>query len=453
MAKCVGWNIDWASCLAAAAPVVDPITSEPCEPYSKENTAEGERSLRTKLDQLADTISSIGVEYVLIRNSVRSDGSKINCNEVQDLLVTQLKQVYQQVVSVADSIATAATLEHRTKQRYFLYYTCEIVDKLQGLLIMVGRLSELDQPIFDEDHRKSLICEESTTIHALATIWAGAIKIMGSIQPSHRKMIEIRKQKELAEQAAAAQVQSNVGDAYDDDEDEDTDYIKEMDFYTAHIRYAEVFMMDLVITSWLQFNRLVRYDDLLKGCPFLCQCQCKAFFRVMDLVDAKLLDDLMHLVMDYQSKPSYETISVRQYGPLPIDPIYRLSDRRDLAYFVVWHFCGLLRFAKTDKHVEAITRCSDTFEKALREALQLFPHDPTSGQTLDFLSPHQEERLKLLIVLVHRWCEKDTKRKEAIMKHIQLVCPKQPSQQQQQPAANQQQVNLRRVTCPSSSPT
>lgn len=207
-------------------------------------------------------------------------------------------------------------------------------------------------------------------------------------------------------------------------------------------------MMDLIITSWLQFNRLVRYEDLLKACPFLCPCQCRLFFRVMGLVDAQILDDFMNLVIDYQSKPSYETISVRQYGPLPIDPIYYQTDRRQLAYFVLWHFCSLLRFAKSDKHIEAITRCSDTFEKALCVALQLYPHDPSSGQTLEFLSPHQEERLKLLIVLVNRWCEKDTKRSQALMKHIQLLCPKQPSQH-----ANQPHVNPGTVTCSSSAPT
>lgn len=396
MAKCVGSDTHWK----------DQPTINHNAGYINNDISAAEKELNSQLKRVDRYASSISNGFLLLRTATLSDEIKLNCGQVQKALSENLRKLHHSVSTINNSIAESS-LSHSRKLKYFLHFSCGVVARVQELLRVVGRIIELETIIFEEEYRRPLISEESATIHSLKMIWTVSIRIMYSFDKPRSTILNCK------------QLQTESGN------DEDTDYIREMDFFNAYILYSEVLLMDLLSTSWIQFNRLVRYDDLERSNPFLCPCNCKAFLETLELVNTDTLNDLLNLILDYQAKPALLTANIRRVAVVPFEPFQALCDERDLAYFVVWNLCALSRLTRTDKQIEAVAKCSDTFEKALIKAVDLFPHDPSTGQTLKTLSSHQEERLKLLIVLVTRWCEIDTKRSESIRKHVQILCPKQ----------------------------
>jgi hypothetical protein len=245
-----------------------------------------------------------------------------------------------------------------------------------------------------EEQRNLLVSDESIALHSLTSIWTAIIELLDTF-------------------CRLAQPVFNSNP----DEPNEYDFLDQLEFSTARTNFTKAFLMDLIITSWIKFNRLVKYEDLVKGLPFLCQCQMQTFIRtVLQLasnsnsqsVDSdrnqeapfgadNLLCDMLQCVLDFTCKPSMMTINLNRFGIIPIEPCYALANESDLAYFVVWHLYSLARVAHDATIKRLVVRCKTMFDETSKVAKKPFE---TSGGPL---SPHQKERLQLLEHMVESW--------------------------------------------------
>lgn len=366
MAKCIGSISDWTPKIS------QPQTND--LNFLIEDTTKGEEYLRNKLEDVTTSILDIANYFLLIKQTIVSDGIKLNSTEVRDCLIASLRQLNLDTYQITNDICNSK-LSSPTKHRYFILYSCGVIAKLQQLLQVVGRLSELDQRIYLEEQQNLFISDESIIIHSLTSIWTATITIMNNFREPSRAMF------------------SEEGES----EADEYNFVDQMEFSTSGYLYARIFVMDLLITSWIQFNRLVKFDDLVKGLPFLCPCHCKAFFTTIKSFGQedqhKVLAELLPLIIDYQSKPSFMTESIRQCNIVPFEPCYSLCDQQSLAYFVVWNIYAISRIVKQADKV-MITNCKDILDSSSSIAMKQF--EAITEQPGYKLSPHQEERHKLL---------------------------------------------------------
>lgn len=355
----------------------------------------GESLLNQKLESITRIILQIGANYTRIYQSALSEEEqKIDCNQAQDIIVDKLNLLLSETSAVLKLISEA-DITASTKHRYFYLYSLGIIENLQKLLIICGRLSDIDERIYAEDKSKPLICEESIVIHTLVTIWTGAIEIMFAIhQPA--KLLFIEQQPE----------------------DQEYDYIDELEFCTAAYQFAKIFLADLIITSWMQFDRLLVNDSLIKGTPMLCRCQTETYFKMLkvtsrDYSDEKLLLELLNIMMDPDAKPSLATHSVRSYGVVPIAPSCKGCPKGDMSYFLIWHIYSCLKSPKSAPELKNYI-LKNCFNDILKGTFGFAMDQFKSAQ----LSPHQKERLELLFQMLDFCCQQD---KEQAVKIVHLL--------------------------------
>jgi len=374
MAKCVGsltsWTIDIVD--------LDDLT------FIADDVKVGESSLNTKLEALEDLVLDVGNDFALIKPNYFCDDNKWDGNQVQDSVFRKLKLLSSEAISVVDRINTSS-LPISTKQRYYTLYSYGVVNKLERLLMVVGRLSELDQRIYSDEGCKPLKSEESITIHTLATIWMAVIETMTRIR----------------EPACDIFKELNISQDLNDAVFEDYSCPK------VDQKYFEIFMFDLVITSWIHFNRLVKFDDLRSGLPMLCPCHCKIFCSMLRKIseersEFELLTQLLSIILDYKSVHSKLTTSLDKYDLVPLEPCYKDSDRTHLAYFVVWHLYSLSRIVN-EELLKHLSSCRSILEDSFKISMNQFV--PEGQQSKVRLSHHQEERFKLMFTMINSWCE------------------------------------------------
>lgn len=377
MAKCIGSITNWEL-------KIDELYEAA---FLVENVRDGEQSIHKTLEETGDLILDIANDYNLIKLSAQSDSDKWDCIQVQDKLVTKLDKLGTHITSATKRLCTS-NLISSTKHRYFVLFSCGVIEKLKQLLQIVGRLSELDQRLYLEEQNKPLVSEESIVIHSLTTVWLAVISMMQSfIEPAREIFKEQLDSPEYS-------------------------FLEELEFSTTGPKYLKLQLMDMIITSWIQFNRLVKYEDLLKKLPLLCPCHCKTYLNTFENVrknepNQNFLAQLLPLMLDYRSKPSLLTQSAHQHEIIPQEPSYKDSDQTSLAYFTLWHLYSLSRIIRdTNKHFleECEQVIEDSFEITVRQFI------PSSQQVTVQLSPHQEERFKLIFVMLDQLCEKNSKR-------------------------------------------
>lgn len=381
MAKCVNSTIDIR--------IPDEQDDEDIS-FDVGDVKSGENLVDSRLKEISEICLSIAHDFSLIKLSTSGSSEKWDSLQIQRSLTIKLESLFAKTIGFIRKF-TCSNLLPTTRQRFFIVFSSGVIHKLKGMLQIVGRLSELDQTyIYLEEQRKPLISEESATIHSLTCIWSGTLKLMAKL-------------KELS------------CDAFKD-QDDDCDFADTLDVSTCPPLYAEIFLMDMTITSWIQFNRLVKYDDLINSLPFLCPCHAKVYFMILNLASKdkthlRILSEILPLILDYKSKPSVMTQSIRNFDIVPHEPCYSKSDRSDLAYFIVWHLYSLSR--KASQNISPfLNDCNGILETCLKNALSQFVYpveDP------DFrLSPHKEERFKLILAMVSRWCEKNPRSERLI---------------------------------------
>lgn len=377
MAKCIGSITNWELKIDESHEAA----------FLVENVRDGEQSIHKTLEETGDLILDIANDYNLIKLSAQSDGDKWDCTQVQDKLINKLNKLGTQITSATRKLCTS-NLISSTKHRYFVLFSCGVIEKLKQLLQIVGRLSELDQKLYLEEQNKPLVSEESIIIHSLTTIWLAVISMMQSfIEPA----------REIFKEQLDSQEYS---------------FLEQLEFATTGPKYLKLQLMDMIITSWIQFNRLVKYEDLLKKLPLICPCHCKTYISTLENIrknepNQNFLAQLLPLMLDYRSKPSFMTQSAHQHEIIPQEPSYKDSDQTSLAYFTLWHLYSLSRIiGDTNKHFldEFEQLIEDSFEITVRQFL------PPSQQATVQLSPHQEERFKLIFVMLDQLCEKNPKR-------------------------------------------
>lgn len=378
MAKCVNSTID--------IPIPDTGEDDDVIDFDAGDVKSGENFLNERLEEISEICLSVAHDFSLIKLSTTGNVDRWDSIQVQESLTNKLKKVFAKMIGLIRKFISSNLLP-ATKQRFFIVFTSGAINKLKRMLQIVGRLSELDQTfIYLEEQRKPLISEESATIHSLTCIWSATLKMMTKL-------------KELS------------SDVFKEEED-DCNFVETLDVYTSPQLYAEIFFMDMTITSWIQFNRLVKYDDLINSLPFLCPCHAKVYFITLNLAsknkkNPRVLSEILPLMLDHQSKPSVMTQSTKNFDIVPYEPCYAMSDRVDLAYFIIWHLYSLSHKASHSIN-PFLPDCYGILETCLKIALSQFVPTTRDLSTQEFrLSPHKEERFKLLIAMINRWCEKN----------------------------------------------
>ena len=381
MAKCVGSNIDWQP---------EIVELEDSDKFLVDNARLGESVLNSKLDTLAnDLLLDIANDYVSIRQSALFDDFKLDCSLIQRALAQKLDKLNSELSSLIHCIINSK-LSNATKHRYFILVTYGGIERFQRLLQIVGRLSEIDQKLYNEEHRKLLVSEESIAIHSLTSIWTAIISIVGNFCDAAEKLFN------------------------NEQNENEYDFIDELEFATTHLQYSKIYLMDMIITSWIKFNRLIKYEDLANGSPFLCQCHFKTYARTLLVCsengkNLSVLSEMLPLILDHKSKPSMMTHSARRTGVVPLDPCYVNSNQEDLAYFIVWHLYSVsLKLPPKSNLRPILFKCNPIMESCFKLAMRLFmpsPSQPLSSECFR-LSPHQSERFKLILSMLNGWCER-----------------------------------------------
>lgn len=404
MAKCIGSVDEWR-----------PKRVEIENPdFDVENVRQGESLLRARLERTQPLLLDIASDYIKIRQSALTDDFKIDCSQVQDSLVDKLEKLQSEILSVIGCISKSQAIRS-TKHRYYILFSYGTIEKIQQLLQVVGRLSEIDQKLYNEEHRKLLISDESITIHSLTLIWTAVIYIIDQFCQHANPIFNT------------------------EEEPEEYDFIGQLEFFTSHHQHSKILLMDLTITSWIKFNRLVKFDDLVEALPFLCPCHCKIYLKTLkamtkdDQKPTNIIRELLSLILDHQSRPSMLTLSARRYGVVPLEPCYVGSDVNELAYFIIWHLYSLSRLVNKEQR-SLITECKPILESCFDMAMKIFLPRESQQQlrceSSDFrLSPHQQERFKLMLLMLNSWCEKNqdhfstlTKIFSFFLKHWDLFC-------------------------------
>jgi len=400
MAKCVGSVEKWV-------PKIEEI--DPDSELGLKLRENSDIAIRKQLELEFDLhFRDIACNFNEIRQSSRNrERLSVDCSEVHRLLKAKLESLNSYVCSLNNQIVSgqdkSATANER-KHRLFILTSYGIIEQLRKYVQTFGRLSELDQKLYDEEQRKLLISEESITIHSLTLIWTAMISIMQSFC-------------DFAPKAFAQD-----GDEQEEDYSFELYDISQMEFTTTHQNIIKAFLMDLTITSWYKFNRLVKYEDLLKSLPFLCPCHCRTYYRLFkqaSMKDEHLLNDLLESVLNYERRPSMMTMSMRQFSILPQDSPFENYNQQDLAYFIVWHFYSLTKNAKDPdccksfgqgaSHGSLLLRAIDlAFGMFKRnQELPMVAGEPTSQQVAPvILSPHQEERFRLMFHMLNCFSER-----------------------------------------------
>jgi hypothetical protein len=350
-----------------------------------EDVRQGERLLKQRVETTAQLLLDIANHFVMIKSSALDGDFKIDCSQVQDGLVGRLERLLNEATSVVGCISNSKLISS-TKHRYFIQFTYGLIERLEQLVQTVGRLGDVDQRIYMEEQRNLLVSDESIVLHTLTSIWTAIIALLESF-------------------CSSAQPVFNPNP----DEPNEYDFLEQLEFSTARDSFCKALIMDLIITSWIKFNRLVRYDDLVKSHPFLCQCQMQTFLNVISSLtkdteskdcyasDDNLLVDMLQCILDYKCKPSMMTISLNRFAILPLEPCYAQSSQPELAYFVVWYLYSMARIARSIAVKRLVIKCQAIFDDSCKTAK--VPFETNNGP----LSPHQKERLQLLEYMIKSW--------------------------------------------------
>lgn len=358
-----------------------------------ENARQGESAIKARVEAATETLMDLANHYAMIRTSALSDNFKVDCGQVQDALLSKLESLINEIFTTIEAISSSK-LVSSTKHRYYIQFTYGFIEKLQQMVQSVGRISDIDQRLFLEEQRNLLISDESITLHSILSIWTALIEIMNMFWTQAKPVFQTSP-----------------------DESQEYDFIDQLEFSTARVHFAKALLMDLVITSWIKYERLVKYDDLVKGLPFLCQCHTQTFFCTLSMVNEAtrddkssrnnnlqgFLSDMLHCILDPECRPSMTTININRFGILPLNLCYASHSQTTLAYFVVWHLYSLARYA-TDDNKEQVEQCRPMLERCFKKAQESFLN--VQDTTMKPLSPHQEERFKLLFHMISVWCAK-----------------------------------------------
>lgn len=394
MAKCVSSRLQW---------IANVIELEDKE-FLADIPRVGENLLNLRCEDMNNLAQNVVNDYFRIKFSAQNEDDKWDCYQVQDSLLNQLDNLLTDIPSIIQSIIDDAKLINATKHRYFMHFSSACIHILRKLLLNVGRLSDISNDLYLEEQRNPMVSEQSMTVHSLTSIWLSIIELMNYFVTPAKELFK-------------AQLT----------EDQDYCFIKEMEFWISGPKFARIFIMDFISTSWIQFNRLVKYEDLLKNLPFLCPCHRRTYFRILEIAtndfsDTEFLLDLLSIPLDSESKPFMLAQSVREISIVPCEPFYDNVPSTQVAYFILWHLFSLSKTANDDKQRELIVTCTKLMEQCFDITIKQFL-PPTETASDHRLSPHQEERFKLIFAMLDNFYEKNrTASVGLVIKMIEFFC-------------------------------
>lgn len=327
MAKCVNSVTDWTKFNTTNEEIELP---EDLLEKSGDDVNEGERILNRRLVGITDLILRIGNGLMTILNSGTLDEDRWDCGGIQMIVFEYLHKLNFTIRFVINEICTVNATS-LAKHRYFTHFNSAVIQKLHDLVAIIGRLSDVNPNIYYEDHLKPMATDQSIFVHSLSSIWSLVIQLMHSFEAPGRNVI-------FKEQLASSS--------------EDYMFLEEMDFIVASRRHARIFLMDLIGTSWIKFNQLVKLDHLIKSSPFLCPCAGRRFIETLDYAligesgrAENIILELLNIISDIRAKPSLTTASIRRPDLIPLDgPLSREiceCDPQTRAYFIIWHVYSL----------------------------------------------------------------------------------------------------------------
>lgn len=363
--------------------------------FIQDNIRVGEKLLNIELEKLSRVNHDIAIRFLAVQRSVCDDCLNLDCVQTQDSIRAKLKELDAKLEIILDAIIKS-DVPNYSKHRYFILLSTGVIDHFKRSMQTFGRLSDLDPVIFLEERRKPMISPESTTIHSSTQYWLDAIFILDRFRQQSKTVFS---------------------DEYD--------FISELDFVTIGIKCCKILFMDFTLVSFILFHRLANLEELKKGFPFLCPCQSKTYFRVMrklySLVDDSplVLCENLTALLRLQDGLWPQTDSLRSQDIIPMEPCIKDTSTEDLSTFVFWHLYGLEKYTKEEDKI-FVTKCSHLKLMALRKLLLQFTS--SVKPTDDFyLSPFQEERLKLILFIVNWFCEKDPTSFELVAEILDFV--------------------------------
>lgn len=363
--------------------------------FLQDNIRTGESLLNLELEKLSHLSNDIIIRYLAVQRSIHDDCLKLDCVQIQDSILAKLKELDSRLEKLLAEIINSKVPNY-SKHRYFILLSTGLLDQVKRSIQTLGRLPDLDFSIFLEERRKPLISPESTAIHISTHYWSDVISILDRLRQQSKTVFS-----------------------------DEHDFICELDFNTASHNYCRVFLLDLTLMSYVLFDRLAKFEDLKRGFPFLCPCQLKTYYRTLrklySLADnnPSVLYENLATLLRIQDGLWPQTDSLRFQDVIPMEPCFRDSPIENLASFVFWHLYGLEKYSKEEDMI-LLAKCSRLKLIVLKKLLNQFDTGANTAHEY-FLSPFQEERLKLILLIVNWFCEKDNSALDLIVELLEFI--------------------------------
>lgn len=387
MAKCIGSDENWQP------------KHEDIDKNLSDSLENNEIALIRHLDATFDPLLLDAANfYMKIRKSTCISELKFDFTELSLKLKQTLSSIYSKIHSIIALLQQKApcdnAIESAKIHRCFIVISSSIIGnygdpgKLQKLLQTVGRLCDIDQSVYHADQRKPLMCDESIMIHSLTMIWTAVISMMERFYGSARVILST-------------------------DGDEENEYLIERLFQRTYLTTIKTFLMDLTITSWHKFQLLVKYEDLIKGLTMSCPCHRRMYYGyTRKLIETSkkeitFTSKLLASVSQFDRQISMKTTNLRLYDVLPIEAPFIHTNKTELSYFIVWHMYCLTKACKKPEDIQLLNGqgVGRLLMESVEESWKLFVNPSRDGATAVNLSPHQEERFKLLYHMLSVYCE------------------------------------------------
>lgn len=356
-------------------------------------------------DDLGHPMMLIRKDYNSIyRVSLQQDNHKqSNCKELQSRISTALDMFKNYVIVKSKELYQNADIT------VWIEFITKITDKIESLLIGVGRLSDIHENIVQQDQINQFMSNESICIHTNMTIWFRCIEISRILY----KVASSTDDNDTSIAESLARTKTSDGQLCLGPQ------------YTTHL--MEIVLLDLISASWNSFLQLVRYTDFFNANTFSCQCSYKLFVKIYKIVvleaqsDYLVGDQSLKVLLDQTLEPRMELHlrnELTHYNLLPpnLASIQKVQSSR--AYYVMWFIFSLSRITSKDGNIrplllQSVKRCDSLLKKSLIFYMRDFDRQNNSNKRFKRdedgdgppFSPHNEERFKLMLIMLINWLQ------------------------------------------------
>lgn len=279
------------------------------------------------------------------------------------------------------------------------------LEKIDNLLTSIGSITHLNSHIFEEDQHRVLQSNSSIILHCITAIWTFAIKSFNCIFLPFEDILLNRS--DISGEVVSS---PNHGDNIETNLKLALQNFGISDCFEQSKMMTHTLTMDLLVTSWFKYNRLMRGDDLLEGTPFLCACNDKLFKHLMPMLNdtcqtteidnrrqqsLSILPSLLELFMRIPLKDvkTVDQNHLRLSNVMSFVQHFNSDSEESRAYFVVWHLYALQRVVRQDPQMR------ETGLAMIRECRHLFTYSygiALKPYASSSISPHNSERMLVL---------------------------------------------------------